>query len=438
RTTTFVSSTTLQAQILASDVAATGTASVTVFNPTPGGGISSAKTFTITATNPAPTLNSIAPTSATAGGAAFTLTATSNSNNFAITSVVRWNGSSRTTTFVSHGQLQAQITAADIATAGTASVTVFTPTPGGGTSAAKTFTINNPAPTATSISPSTAAVGSGAFTLTVTGTNYLASSVVRWKGSDRTTTFVSTTQLQAQILASDITATGTASVTVFSPTPGGGPSGASTFTINNPVPTLSSISPPSALAGSAAFTLTATGTNFNSSSVVRWNGAIRTTTFLSSTQPQAQILANDIATAGTAPVTVFNPTPGGGPSGAQTFTINNNPAPTLSSISPPSAAAGGAGSTLTAAGTNFIASSVVRWNGADRTTTYVSSTRLDAQITAADIATAGSASVTAVTPTPGGGTSSSVTFSINSPAPTLSWISPSSTMVGGAAFTLTV
>ena len=153
RTTTFVNSTKLQAQILASDIAATGSSSVTVFNPTPGGGTSAAKTFSITSTNPAPTLSSISPTSVTAGGAAFTLTATSNSSNFAITSVVRWNGSSRTTTFVSHGQLQAQITAADIATAGTASVTVFTPTPGGGTSAAKTFTINNPAPTATSISP---------------------------------------------------------------------------------------------------------------------------------------------------------------------------------------------------------------------------------------------------------------------------------------------
>src|SRR5207247_5334528 len=233
RTTTFVNSTKLQAQILASDIAATGSSSVTVFNPTPGGGTSAAKTFSITSTNPAPTLSSISPTSVTAGGAAFTLTATSNSSNFAITSVVRWNGSSRTTTFVSHGQLQAQITAADIATAGTASVTVFTPTPGGGTSAAKTFTINNPVPTATSISPSTAAVGSGPFTLTVTGTNYLASSVVRWKGSDRTTTFVSTTQLQAQILASDITATGAAAVTVFNPTPGAGTSSAVTFTITD-------------------------------------------------------------------------------------------------------------------------------------------------------------------------------------------------------------
>ncbi|PYV11735.1 MAG: hypothetical protein DMG07_18565, partial [Acidobacteria bacterium] len=438
RTTTFVSSTTLQAQILASDVAATGTASVAVFNPTPGGGISSAKTFTITATNPAPTLNSIAPTSATAGGAAFTLTATSNGNNFAITSVVRWNGSSRTTTFVSHGQLQAQITAADIATAGTASVTVFTPTPGGGTSAAKTVTINNPAPTATSISPSTAAVGSGAFTLTVTGTNYLASSVVRWKGSNRTTTFVSSTQLQAQILASDIAATGTAAVTVFNPTPGGGTSSSVTFTITatNPVPTLTSISPSSALAGGAAFTLTTTGTNFAITSVVRWNGSDRTTTYVSSTQLQAQVTAADIATAGTSPVTVFNPTPGGGTSGASTFAINN-PVPTLSSISPSSAVAGSAAFTLTATGTNFNSSSVVRWNGADRTTTFVSSTQLQAQILAGDIASAGTAPVTVFNPTPGGGTSSAQTFTINNLVPTLSSISPSSAVAGGAGFTLT-
>jgi hypothetical protein len=55
---------------------------------------------------------------------------------------VRWNGSNRTTTFVSSTQLTATIPASDIAVAGTAQVTVFTPTPGGGTSSAQTFTIN--------------------------------------------------------------------------------------------------------------------------------------------------------------------------------------------------------------------------------------------------------------------------------------------------------
>src|SRR5947209_5119388 len=39
------------------------------------------------------------------------------------------------------------VAASDITTAGTAQVTVVTPAPGGGTSAALTFTMNNPAPT---------------------------------------------------------------------------------------------------------------------------------------------------------------------------------------------------------------------------------------------------------------------------------------------------
>src|SRR5205823_4374946 len=180
--------------------------------------------------------------------------------------------------------------------------------------------------------------------------------------------------------------------------------------INNPAPTLSSISPTSAVAGSAAFTLVATGTNFNSASVVRWNGTSRTTTLVNSTQLQAQILANDVATAGTPPVTVFNPTPGGGASSAQTFTISNTPGPARSSISPSSVAAGGAGFTLIATGTNFITSSIVQWNGTARSTTFVSSTQLQAAISAGDVATVGTASVTVFSPTPGGGTSSAQTF----------------------------
>src|SRR3989442_1286484 len=101
----------------------------------------------------------------------------------------------------------------------------------------------------------------------------------------------------------------------------GGGSGAPTHT-TNPVPQIASLSPNSTAAGEAAFTLIVTGTGFISGSVVRWNGASRATTFDSSTQLTASIPATDIATAGIAEVTVFNPTPGGGTSAAQTFTIN--------------------------------------------------------------------------------------------------------------------
>jgi hypothetical protein len=411
RTTTFVSSTRLEAAIPASDIVTAGTANVTVFNPAPGGGESGAVTFTIN--NPAPTISSISPATTVAGSGNFTLTITG--TNFVTNSVVRWNGSPRPTTFVSSTQLTAAIPASDIATAGTANVTVFNPAPGGGESDAVTFTINNPAPTISSISPATAVAGSGGFTLTITGTNFVTNSVVRWNGSPRPTTFVSSTQLTAAIPASDIATAGTANVTVFNPAPGGGTSNTAIFTIqaSNPAPTISSISPATAVAGSGNFTLTITGTNFVNGAVVRWNGSDRTTTFVSSTQLTAAIPASDVATAGTANVTVFNPAPGGGTSNTAIFTIQaSNPAPTISSISPATAVAGSDNFTLTITGTNFVNGAVVRWNGSDRTTTFVSSTRLEAAIPASDIATAGTANVTVFNPAPGGGESGAVTFTI--------------------------
>src|SRR5207249_3013407 len=130
-------------------------------------------------------------------------------------------------------------------------------------------------------------------------------------------------QLTASIPASDIEGAGNAAVTVFNPEPGGGTSNPVNFVIttSNPVPTISSLSPPSALAGGQGFNLTVNGSNFVSGSVVRWNGANRTTTFVSASQIAASIPASDISSAGAATVTVFNPSPGGGTSNSQTFNI---------------------------------------------------------------------------------------------------------------------
>ena len=86
-----------------------------------------------------------------------------------------------------------------------------------------------------------------------------------------------------------------------------------------PPPTLSALTPSITPAGGSAFTLSVTGSNFVSGSVVRWNGAGRTTSFTSSTQLTAAIAAAGIATPGTAQVTVANPD--GPVSNALTFTI---------------------------------------------------------------------------------------------------------------------
>src|SRR5262245_40916297 len=64
-------------------------------------------------------------------------------------------------------------------------------------------------------------------------------------------------------------------------------------------PSISSISPNSAVAGGGNFTLTVNGSNFASGAVVRWNGSNRTTSGSGATQRTAAILASDIAAAGT-------------------------------------------------------------------------------------------------------------------------------------------
>jgi hypothetical protein len=85
------------------------------------------------AQNPVPLINQpLVPDATAPGGPDFTLTV--NGTGFVSDSVVNWNGSPLTTTFISGSQLTAVVPAADIAAATTASVTVATPAPGGGTS----------------------------------------------------------------------------------------------------------------------------------------------------------------------------------------------------------------------------------------------------------------------------------------------------------------
>lgn len=195
---------------------------------------------------------------------------------------------------------------------------------------------NIPVPTITSLSPATTAPGVGGFTLTVRGSNFVSTSVVQWNGSDRSTTFVSTGQLTAQITAADVATAGAATVTVFNPAPGGGSSNSSTFTIttggsgSNPVPTIAVLSPSCAPTGEQFIdgadnqlaVISSTDGLFVADSVVRWNGSDRATTGNGSVNGlTAHISASDIAKAGTAVVTVFNPPPGGGSSNPLTFTI---------------------------------------------------------------------------------------------------------------------
>jgi hypothetical protein len=107
--------------------------------------------------------------------------------------------------------------------------------------------------------------------------------------------------------------------------------------------------------------------------------------------------------------------------------------PVISSLSPAGAPVGGAAFTLTVDGSAFTSGSIVRWNGANRVTTFVSANRLRASIPASDLEVIGTAQVTVFDPA--GGTSSAQPFSIQT-APVLSV--SSTDILTGTAVTVTL
>jgi CSLREA domain-containing protein len=197
--------------------------------------------------------------------------------------------------------------------------------------------------------------------------------------------------------------------------------GAYEDTTDNPVPAVTTLFPNSKPAGDPGFTLTVNGYTygtFGAGSVVHWNGSARPTTFVNTSQLKADINAGDLLTAGTVKVTVINPGLGGGISNEVVFTVTRiNLKPTITSLSPDKRPAGGPDFTLTVNGSNYVdQSSVVRWNGIARPTTFENASRLTADIPAADLAVMGTALVTVSNSPPGGGISDPpTTFTIGPP-----------------------
>jgi uncharacterized protein (TIGR03437 family) len=121
------------------------------------------------------------------------------------------------------------------------------------------------------------------------------------------------------------------------------------------------------------------------------------------------------ATAGAASFTI-TATGAGGCTGSQAYTINvQNPVPAISGLSPDSTVGGSAGFTLTVNGSGFVDGATVQWNGNNRTTSFVNNGRLTATIPFNDIINPGTANVTVVNPSPGGGPSNVMTFNITPP-----------------------
>ena len=135
--TTYVSSTQLSAVIPACDL---GVYSVTVTNPSPGGGVSNSIPFIVG--NPVPAISSLNVTGLPANSPAFTLVISG--SNFVNSARVQFNGQDRATTYVNSTQLNAAILASDVANAGLFPVSATNPAPGGGMSNSVQFTVASP------------------------------------------------------------------------------------------------------------------------------------------------------------------------------------------------------------------------------------------------------------------------------------------------------
>jgi hypothetical protein len=212
--------------------------------------------------------------------------------------------------------------------------------------------------------------------------------------------------------------------------------------------TITSLSPANIAAGSPGFTLTVVGAGFVAKTVVQWNGQTLATTLATDssgnilgTSATATVPASLVAKTGTAFVNTLSPHSGAGTNGLSNpvaFIINppGNPVPTVASMSPSCAVAGGAAFTLTVTGTNFIPTSdpsggsQVLWStGGSQTTlagtSVTSSTQIQAMVSNTLIATASTANVSVFNPPApqagsgngGGGTSpTSLPFMISATA----------------------
>jgi hypothetical protein len=178
---------------------------------------------------PAPVIQSLSPATATPGAGPIILTVSG--SGFVPTSTIAWNGTARPTSYVSASTLTATIAASDLANPGSFAVTVVTPPPGGGSSAAVQFAVPAPVPTLASLSRVSATISDSTLSLIVHGVGFAPTSVVRWGETNLPTVYAGTSRLNATLGSEQLGVDAVVPITVFTPGPGGGISGALNFTV---------------------------------------------------------------------------------------------------------------------------------------------------------------------------------------------------------------
>ncbi|UTO63652.1 IPT/TIG domain-containing protein [Streptomyces rapamycinicus NRRL 5491] len=355
-----------------------------------------------------PVISSVSPAAGSPGGGTpVTLTG----SNFTQATAVRFGPNfALSYTVVS----ATQITAVAPAGSGTVQITVTTP---GGTSNGVAFGYAA-APALTGISPATGPA-TGGTTVTLTGTNLLGATVVRFGAVNATSfTVVSATQITA------VAPPGSGTVQVTATTPGGTSNGVSYSYVAVAVPVLTAVSPGQGPVGGGN-TVTLTGSGFTGVTAVRFGSTPASSfTVVSATQITA------VAPPGSGTVQVTATTPGGTSNGVS-YSYVAVAVPVLTAVSPGQGPVGG-GNVVTLTGSGLTGVTAVNFGSTPALSfTVVSAT----QITA--VAPPGAAGPVQITVTGPGGTSNGVTYFYVG-VPTLTGATPAQGPTsGGTTVTLT-
>ncbi len=425
--TTFKSSTELTANVTVSSGAATGARTVTVTNPDGGTG-SLAGGFTV---NVLPNVESTSPSSANRGGAEIVAVKGSGFASGASASF----GSGVTvssTSFVSSTELSVKVAVESGASTGSRTVTVTNPD-GGSDSQSSAFTVNS-APSVTQASPGSRGQGASNQTIAITGSHFesgagLAASFSGTGITVNSTSFVSTTEVSAEVTIAANATTGARNVTVTNPDTTTA-TGFSAFTVNA-APTVTSTNPTSRGQGAIGQPVVVKGTGFVSGASASFGAgvAVASTTFKSSTELTANVTIESGASTGVRTVTVTNPDQGVGAL-AGGFTVNAGP--NVESTSPSSRSQGAAKQTVALKGSGFANGATPSFGSGItvESTSFVSATELSVKIAVESGASIGARTVTVTNPD--GGVDTLPSGFMVTAGPSIESIGPNSGDKGGS------
>lgn len=431
RDTRAIDDKTLEGTILAGDIASPVSLNITVLNPS--NRVSNLVTLQSTRGTAAPFITLLSPDRVTAGGNDFTLTVFG--RNFDRNAIVKLDGVNATATFVNSERLTTRVLKAMYATPKAIQVTVSNPN-ATSSGAVPLNVISEKLPILDTIAPTFARAGASALQLVANGASFINGSVIRVDGVQQSTTFASANRLTTTLTSSQLSVAKDLRITVFTPGSDGGESDGKTFTVTAAdAPTITATNPTTILAGSTSRTIVVFGTRFSDGDSILVNGEPRTTVFNTSAQLIGTLEAADVASAGILQLQVKKKLVA---SKSAPFELRVVAAerPVIETLSPAFAPVGGDPFVLVINGRNFASGANVSFDGAVHDADVVSATRINVDVTAADLIVARNIALRVTNPD--GTPSDVVELPVILDPPVITAVDPPSVAAGDPGFTLSV